>query len=171
GRVLTWGVDVFVGGLPRLLASRSNVTFTIPGESTARVVEVQPAQAAIGDAFTLVGCGLGGGALELLVRGPGIPDPRPVGASWGVSSLGDEVTCAVQADIDGAPSLPGTYAASLRMTRTTTLANGSTHTDVVVSNDAPFQIVPAVTAVSVPSAAGVFEVTGRIFQDPGISAV
>jgi len=171
GRILTWGVDTFIGGLPRLLASRSNVTFTIPGESAPRVIEVQPAQAAIGDAFTLVGSALGGGALELLVRGPGVPDPRPVGPSWGASSLGDEVTAAVQADIDGAPSLPGTYAAALRITRTRTLADGSTRSDVIVSNDTPFQIVPAVTAVGAPSATGVFEITGQIFADPSITTV
>jgi len=170
GRVLTYAIDTFVGGLPRLLGSRSRVTFTIPGETSARAIDVQPAQPAIGDAFTLIGSGLGGGSIELLVRGPNAPDARPVGASWGVSAFGDEVSAAVQDDIDGAPSVPGTYAASLRMTRTTALANGGTHTDVVLSNETPFQIVPAVTSVGAPDAAGVFLVTGKIFQDPALNA-
>ena len=31
--MLTWGVDAFIGGLPRLLASRSSVVFKLPTET------------------------------------------------------------------------------------------------------------------------------------------
>jgi hypothetical protein len=168
GRVLTWGVDTFIGGLPRLIASRSTVTFLIPGESTPRAIDVQPGQPAIDDRLTLLGTGLGGGAIELLVRGPGWPTPRAVGPTWGVSSLGDEVSAEVKADVDGAPTLPGTWAASLQIARTTTLADGTTKTTTLFSNEMPFQIVPRVVPGAPSPATRVFDVTGGLFMDAAL---
>jgi hypothetical protein len=171
GRVLTYGVDTFVGGLPRLDGSRNTISFTIPGETSARSVELSPAQAAIGDSFTLSGRGFGSGTLDLFVRGPGVPQAVSVGSTWGASAFGDEITATVQPTIGLAPSVPGTYAASLRIIRTTTLANGTTHQAVVASNETPFQIVPAVTAIGAASPAGLFSVTGRIFQGAAVDDV
>jgi hypothetical protein len=170
GRVLAYGVDAFVGGLPRLDGSSSEVTFTIPGQAKARTVEVHPAQVAIGQQLTLHGRALGGGAIALLVRGPNQTTAAEVGPSWGVSAFGDDVTATVQGDIDGAPSLAGTYAASVRITRTTTLSDGTIETQDVVSNETPFQIVPAVSTVGAASNTGVFTVTGKIFRDPALPA-
>jgi hypothetical protein len=170
GRVLAYGVDAFVGGLPKLDGSRSAVTFTIPGQTVARTVEVQPAQVAIGQQLTLHGRALGGGAIALLVRGPNQADAVDVGPSWGVSGFGDDVTAVVQDDLDGTPSLAGTYAASIRITRTTTLSDGTIETQEIASNETPFQIVPTVSNVGAPSSGGVFTVTGKIFQDPGLPA-
>jgi hypothetical protein len=163
GRVLTWGVDTFVGGLPRLLAARSTVTFTIPGETVPRAIDIQPAQAALGDRLTLLGTGLGGGAMELLVRATDWSAPRVVGGAWGLSAAGDEVSVVVQSDVDGAPTIPGTWAASLRMTRVTTLADGTTKSAAVLTNETPFQIAPAITAFTAVSATGVFTATGGLF--------
>jgi hypothetical protein len=171
GRVLTWGVEAFVGGLPRLSASRSTVRFTIPGEPAPRALEVQPAQAAIGDEIALIGSGLGGGAIEVLVRGSGWPAARPVGPTWGTSAAGDRVFTTVQDLIDGAPALPGAYAASVQVTRTTTLPDGRSQTSAFLSSETPFQIVPAVTSVGAPSPAGVFAITGGRYSDPSTPVV
>jgi hypothetical protein len=170
GRVLAYGVDAFVGGLPRLDGSSSSMTFTLPGQTQSHTVDVQPAQVAIGQQLTLHGRALGGGAIALLVRGPNQATAVEVSASWGVSAFGDDVTAVVQDNIDGAPSLVGTYAASIRITRTTTLSDGSIEAEDVFSNETPFQIVPTVTSVGVASASGVFTVTGKIFQDPALPA-
>lgn len=167
-RVLTTGIETFIGGLPRLSTTRSTVTFTIPGESSARSVEVQPAQVAIGQEMTLIGSGLGGGAIELRVRGPGWADDVAVGPSWGVNGTADSVYATVQSLIDTKPALPGSYAASLTITRVQQLPNGQSHTSVVPSNETPFQIVPAVTAVSAVSATGEFTVTGGLFADASL---
>jgi hypothetical protein len=170
GRVLTWGVDAFVGGMPRLTGSRCTIAFTLPTEPTPRTIEVQPAQVGLGDRFTLIGEALGNGSLDLFVRGPGVPEPRRVGAAWGVSASSGEVSAGVQADISGTPTIPGTYAASVEVARTITLANGLPHTDRVMSNETPFQVVPAVSIGAV-SATGVFAITGGLFADPNIPIV
>lgn len=165
GRVLTTGLETFIGGLPRLSASRSIVTFTIPGEATARNIEVQPAQPAIGDELVLVGSGLGGAAVELMVRASGGAAAVAAGPTWGVSALGDRVYARVQDLLDSAPTMPGAYAASVAITRTRTLADGSSRSTTVLSNETPFQIVPAVATVGTPSA-GVFTITGGLYADP-----
>ncbi|MCE9579871.1 MAG: DUF4255 domain-containing protein [Deltaproteobacteria bacterium] len=162
-RALAWGVETFLGGLPRLTGSRSTVRFTIPGESSARAVEVQPAQAAIGDEVVLLGTGLGGGTLELLVRGPGWPDAVAVGPAWGVSGAGERVFFTVADLIDTIPTVPGAYTAAVRLTRTTTSSDGRAHTTTVSSNETPFQIAPAV-AITGP-VTGVYTLTGGRFAD------
>lgn len=167
-RVLTTGIETFIGGLPRLSTSRSTVTFTIPGETGARSVEVQPAQVGIGQEMTLIGSGLGGGAIELRVRGPGWADAVPVGPTWGVNGAGDFIYATAQSLIDTRPALPGSYSASIAITRIDQLPGGQTHTTVVPSNETPFQIVPAVTAVGAVSSTGEFSVTGGLFADPSL---
>lgn len=168
GRVLTWGVETFIGGLPRLDASRSTIEFTIPGEASPRKVEVQPAQAAIGDEIVFYGSALGGGAIELLVRGPDFTAALPVGPTWGTGAAGDRIFATVQDLIDTRPSLPGAYAASIQQTRTTTLADGTTKTFTVLSNETPFQIVPSVEIDVAPTlaSAGVFTIKGGLYSDP-----
>lgn len=168
GRVLTTGIETFIGGLPRLSTSRSTVTFTIPGETSPRAVEVQPAQVAIGQEMALLGSGLGGGAIELRVRGPGWADAVPVGPTWGVNGVGDLVFATVQSLIETRSALPGSYTAALAITRIDQLSGGQTQTTVVPSNETPFQIVPAVTAVGAVSATGEFSVTGGLFADPSL---
>lgn len=170
GRVLTWGVEAFVGGMPRLTGSRSSISFTVPAEATPRTIDVQPAQVGLGDRFTLIGEALGSGSLDLFVRGPNMLDPQRVGAVWGVSASGGEVSAAVQPVASATPTIPGTYAASVEVARTITLANGQPRTDRVLSNETPFQVVPAV-ALGAVSAAGVFTITGGIFADPNIPIV
>ncbi|NVB76942.1 MAG: DUF4255 domain-containing protein [Kofleriaceae bacterium] len=170
GRVLTYGIEPFIGGLPRLEGSRNTIEVTIPGEATPRSFELQPAQVAVDDVFTLQGRALGSGTFELLVRGPGVPQATEVGAAWGASAFGDEITAKVQPTIGLVTTVPGTFAASVRVTRTTTLANGTLHQTAVLSNETPFQIAPRVT-VGAPSSAGVFVVTGQTFVHAAITSV
>lgn len=168
GRVFTWGVTTFVGGLPQLSTSRSTVVLRIPGEAADRRIEVQPAQAALGDELTLIGTGLGGGSLELRLRGPDLTAPQPVGPLWAVNSAGDAVFATVQDTLDGDPArpiVPGTYAATLAVTRVTTLADGTSHTQTIATNETPFQIVPKVEPGAV-AATGEVTVTGGRFVAP-----
>lgn len=171
GRVLTWGVEAFVGGLPHLSASRSTVRFRIPDEATDRAIEIQPAQAAIGDEITLVGSALSGGTIEVVVRGPGWSSARAVGPTWGTSAAGGAVFTTVQELVDDVAALPGAYTAAVQVTRTTAAADGTSQTSTVTSNETPFQIVPAVTEVTAPDASGVFTITGGLFDDPTATVV
>ena len=165
GRVLTYGIDVLAGGLPRLATTRSTVRFAIPGEPPPREVEVQPAQVALGEEVTLLGTGLGGGAIALRVRASGWSTAREVGAGWGVNGGGDRVFATIHGDVDGEPTIPGTYTASLAVTRQGVRADGTAYTTTLLSNETPFLVTPAITAIG-PVAGGVFAITGGLFADP-----
>src|SRR5207248_5580127 len=67
-RVLRYGVQVFVNGAPRLDSSRSTVTFRVPGEALDRSAEVQPAEVATGESFSLQGTDLTGDSTTLVIR-------------------------------------------------------------------------------------------------------
>lgn len=164
GRVLSYGVDVLPGGLPRLSTSRNTVRFTIPGEPNAREVEVQPAQVALGDELVLVGGGLDG-AIDLRVRAFHWPAARPLGASWGVHGSADRLFATIQADVDGEPTLPGAYTASVAITRNGVRSDGSAFATTHVSNETPFLVAPSV-ALGPVSPVGEFTVTGGLFADP-----
>ena len=88
GRVLRYGVQVFVNGAPRFDTSRSTVTFRIPGEAADRTVEVQPGEAATGGNIQFDGTDLNGDATTLLVKRGGWDDPEEVGSDWGVIAGG-----------------------------------------------------------------------------------
>src|ERR1700730_10989270 len=60
GRVLRYGVQIFVNGAPRLDTSHSTVTFRLPGELTDRTVEVQPGESATGENISFDGTDLVG---------------------------------------------------------------------------------------------------------------
>jgi hypothetical protein len=171
GRVLFYGIQPMVGGQPRLEASRSKVVFRIPGESTDRVVEAQPALAApaVGGApgteMTFRGLNLGGEAVSLLIRAQGWRDAVALDAPWGVVAGGDQIFATTQTTAGARVVLPGPYTALVRVVRTVPLPAGSTKTVEQLSNQVPFTIVPAVNAFG-PVAGGVFTVTGGIFQHP-----
>jgi hypothetical protein len=164
GRVLTYGIQTFLSGLPRVDTSRSVVTFTVPGEATARKIEVQPAQVAPGDELVILGTGFSGGAVTLLVRRPGAPAPVEVDPAWGAYAGGDRVFATVQTTLAGEPLLPGAYTASVRVTRTLSLPGGGVRTLAQVSNETPFLVAPGIAAISAVAANGVFTMTGGPFM-------
>jgi hypothetical protein len=164
GRVFSYGIDVLAGGLPRLTGSRSTVRFTLPTETTAREVDVMPAQGAIGDELTFLGAALSGG-IELRVRGGTWPAARTVGAAWGVNGSDDRVFATVQADADGEPMFPGTYTGAVAVTKSGIRSDGTPYTTTRSSNQVPFVVTPAVVVGPV-TATGEFSVTGGLFADP-----
>ena len=173
GRVLLPLVQTFVGGQPRLEASRSIVAFRIPGESADRVVEAQPALAAPalvgapGSEITFMGVNLGGDAVSLSIRAQSWPDAVPLDAAWGVAAGGDRIFATAQPSASGRAVLPGAYTAVARVVRTVPLPDGTVKTVEQLSNQVPFTIVPAVNAPGLV-AGGVFTVTGGTFAHPDI---
>jgi hypothetical protein len=170
GRVLTYNLFTFVGGLPSLDASRSKVTFTLPIETLARTVEVQPAQCAIDDDIALIGANLSGDTVALLVRPPGKADPVQADPAWGGTSNGSELFAKVRRTLNGVVVIPGTYGAVVKTTHRFVGGDGVTRIAEQLSNETPFVVVPGVVAISLLSLTGVFTMTGGIFQDAAIAA-
>ncbi len=166
GRVLFYQVLTFLGGLPRLVTSRSLIAFTVPGESTPRTVEAQPAQCAYDTELVLVGVNLAGDRVSLLVRAAGWPDPIEADPAWGVAASGDRVFATVRATVGPAAVLPGTYSAAVVVVRSFPTPGGPPKEVAQTSNQTPFTIIPGVTALSTVSANGVFTITGGTFQHP-----
>src|SRR6185436_1203268 len=85
GRVLRYGVQIFVNGAPHLDMSRSKVTFRLPGETTDRTVDVRPGEAAIGEDIAFEGTDLNGDVTTLMINRSDWAEPQEVGLDWGVT--------------------------------------------------------------------------------------
>lgn len=169
GRVLLYGIQTFAGSLPRLETSRSRVAFQIPNEPTPRSIAVQPAQVVPGDGvtpgdeLTLIGLNLAGDSVSLLIRASTWDAPIAVDPAWGVVAGTDRVFATPRTTASGTAVLPGIYSASVKITRQIARPDGTTGVIERLSNETPFTVVPAVTAIGVP-VAEVFTVTGHTFQ-------
>jgi hypothetical protein len=176
GRVLKYGVFTFTRGAPRLDGSRSNVTFTIPGETTPRVVDIRPAEAAVrnlatntGGEIVFFGSDLAGDETTLLIKNVLFTEPVEVGFDWGVTATDSEVFAVVYPSAGLVTILPGMYSAVARVTTHKMGPDNKLRTFVKTSNETPFIVTPRIDTISAPTAAGVVTVTGAVFQDPALS--
>ena len=117
GRVLRYGVQVFVNGAPRLDTSRSTVRFRLPGEASDRTAEVQPGEAATGENIVFEGTDLSGDSTTLLIRRAGWNEPQEVGLDWGVVAGTEAVVAQIQNHAGSQDIVPGVYSAAARVTR------------------------------------------------------
>lgn len=166
GRVLAYGIQVFTVGAPRLEGSRNTLTFTNPAGQAANV-ELRPAQASFGDAFTLTGLGLAGDKVAVSLRSAAWDAAEIVdGIAWGVAATADRVIAQVQPSIGPRDLLPGTYDAAVHVTRTRATPAGPrdfTHK----SNVVPIVVTPMVTAVNV-TGPDTLSILGPVFQHPDL---
>ena len=168
GRVLTYGVFSFARGAPRLDASQNFVTFTVPGETTARKVTVQPAEAAVGDTVTFLGSALSGDSTTLLLNNRLFAQPIEVGMDWGVSATPNQITMVIQPKAQLTTILPGVYSVRASVSTQGRLSDGSLETFVNNSNEIPFLIVPTITGFA--PVGGAIQATGSVFQNPALPA-
>jgi hypothetical protein len=172
GRVLRYGVQIFVHGAPRLDTSRSTVRFRLPGEAADRTAEVQPGEAAVGEDIRFEGVDLSGDTTTLLIGNAGWDASEEVGTEWGVVAGVDAILMRVHDRAGSQDILPGIYSAAARVTRMRTMPDGSVRAFSQTSNEVPFTVAPSVTnpahnAVAV-AAANVVTVTGGPFQHADI---
>ena len=170
GRVLTYGVFSFPRGAPRLDASQNVVTFTVSGETTPRQIQIQPAEVAVGGTLTLFGSDLAGDRTTLLLNNRRFAAPIEVAADWAVTASATGITAVVQPQAKGTIVLPGVYSARASVAMQRRLPDGTMRSFVNNSNEIPFLVVPAITAISPPSGNGTITITGGVFQDPAIPA-
>jgi hypothetical protein len=172
GRVLLYGVYSFIGGSPRLDSSKSEVIFRIPGESTDRTAEVQPAEAPVGGKISFSGSNLAGGSTTLLIKNARLVQPIEVGNDWGVLATDSEIRIVVQPDLGTSPTLPGVYSAIAKVTETRRMPDNSVRAFPKTSNEVPFIVTPNVKIVPTTPPADVLlhiiTMDGGIFSDPAL---
>jgi hypothetical protein len=175
GRVLRYGVHTFVSGAPRLDASRSTVTFRVPGEAIDRDVEVQPAEAPVGTGIRFHGTDLAGDDTTLLVKSSRFNEPVEVGPTWGVIATDDQINATPSAQTGTFDTLPGIYSAMAKVATRRRMPDGSFRSFAQSSNEVPFLVTPAVTnppvnTVATANVQGVVIISGGIFDHPDIPA-
>ena len=145
GRVLRYGVQVFVNGAPRLDASRSTVTFRLPGEPTDRTAELQPGEVAVGEDISFNGTDLSGDSTTLLIMKTGWNESVEVGSDWGIVSGVDAVFARVQSRAGSQVIVPGMYSAMARVMRNRLMPDRSARAFPQSSNEVPFSVAPTIT--------------------------
>jgi hypothetical protein len=177
GRVLAYGVQAFVAGMPRLESSWNTLVVTLPSESQPREIELRPAQTpptdkAPNDApeaswLNLDGHGLLGLKSVLLLRNARWESPLSVDDSWQVVVGSESVRALVRESIATVPLFPGIYGASVRVTRRTTMSDGRVVDTEHLSNETPFAVTPRIDTVSDPADPDdEVAATGYGFTDP-----
>jgi Pvc16 N-terminal domain len=168
GRVLRYGIQVFVNGAPRLDTSRSTVTFRIPGETTDRTVEVRPGEAAIGDNILFEGSDLNGDSTTLLIKRADWDEPQEVGLDWGVVAGVDSILAQVNSHAGAEPIVPGFYTVAARVTRFRQMPDGGIRAFPHKSNEVPMTVTPQISNpaynVVATAVANILTVTGNVFQ-------
>jgi hypothetical protein len=160
-----------VRGAPYIEGSRSTVTFIIPGETTARSVELQPAEAPVTGKLVFFGSDLSGDATTLLITSLKFPDGVEVGAEWGVVASGVEIFATVGATLGVGTVVPGTYTAVAKVVERRVMPDHTVRDFSKTSNAAPFVVTPRIIAIQPPDLSQRVLVQGGVFQDAtGIGA-
>ena len=154
-------MHTFVRSDPVISETRNSVTFTIPGESDARTLDLSPAEVAIGDQLEVIGSDLKGDAdTALLLNHSTFTDPVAADAAWSLDTSGSKLTATVQATASGQPILPGIYGAIVRTTDRRRLPDGSFRDFERFSNQVAFAIAPRIVDITIPVAEFVIQVQG-----------
>jgi hypothetical protein len=174
GRVLLYGVHTFAAGAPRLDGSRNVVSFTLPGETAAREIELRPAQAPpapplpdpppAASRVTFTGTNLAGDRTSLLLKSARWEDLVEVGTAWSVAARENQLTAVVQQTADTEDVFPGVHSALVKVVRRRTMPDGKEREFEHVSNEAPFVVTPRIDKVAPTGASGMLKVTGYAFQ-------
>lgn len=167
GKVLEYNIFSFVSGAPRILSSYNTLSFNSPVDGSPREIQLQPAQVPVGREVQFDGVDFAGGTVRLLLLNNRWTEPAFATAPWNVAVSSQSISATVQqtaAFEDGsvADILPGIYGARVEVSRTHA---SSGQTVRQASNQCPFTITPAITAIAAPgNINGTWTVTGYIFQ-------
>lgn len=154
GRVLSVNIPTFVGTPPVIQGTRSEISFTMPGDPASRVLDASPAQTAYDDQLLVFGSGLKGDRTELYISHPDFVQPMPADAAWNLASDGNQLRVDVQPAASGQTLLPGIYAVSVRTIAQRRLADGTQRDFPSDSNVAVFAISPAILNVAFAAGLG-----------------
>ncbi|MCX6224353.1 MAG: DUF4255 domain-containing protein, partial [Bacteroidia bacterium] len=106
GRVLSFGVNTFVGSGPRIDGCRNTLSFTLPHKTQMNEIELRPAQVPFGQQVMFSGSGFGGGATKLLLRNAKWDSSLAVDSAWGLIFSGKGATITIRNTIPDAHGNP-----------------------------------------------------------------
>jgi hypothetical protein len=167
GRVLTYNIFVLPSDAPRVDTTANVISFTLPGETDPRSLELRPAQVTYDQGFTVLGSAFTGNSVFLQVRRADWGAPVTVDAAWDVAVTSSRITATARTTAAGVDVVPGMYTASVRVERWRTVPSGTRILESS-SNETPFAIAPRIGAISAPDAQGRFTVNGAIFEHPDL---
>jgi hypothetical protein len=163
GRVLSYGVQSFVGGAPRLDGSESTVIVQVPTMPPQSML-ARPAEVPVGGRVALTGFNLFGDTTDVVVQHFGWSGGVDVDPGWGVIATDDRVQFTVQTFADDRPIAPGLYSARVRVIKRRGMPDGTTRDFGFVSNATPFSISARIDNVTLVNDLGT--VTGYVFTNP-----
>ena len=180
GRVLRYGVQTFVNGAPRLIASHNTVTFVVPNETVTRSITAQPAEAAVTESLQFEGVDLMGDvATTLLIKRSDWDSAGIPGADWSITSGPDTISAKIGTTVtlpSGPKTVtPGHYTATAQVTRNRVMPDGSNKSFVQTSNEIPFTVAPQITTpatgIIATATANVLAIFGGVFPYPIVPPV
>jgi len=158
-RVLTYGVQTFVDGAPRINSCINTLSFTMAGQTQTRESELRPAQAP---------------PTALLLKNERWDDPQELDSTWWqIAVTRDGLNAVIRETVSGTgPAivvLPGIYSAVAKVIKHLTLPNGTGRDIEHLSNQCPFAISPRIDSIGALDANNVSIITGYTFQHTDIS--
>ena len=167
GRVYAYGVHVFARGRPSVEGTRNTITFTIPGETTAREVQASPAEVGYTEVFEVYGADLKGDLTSLFLNHRDFAEPVEVDAAWNLATDGSVLKATARPTAGAQAIVPGIYGAVVHTTARRTLPDGSQRDFEFWSNEVPLAIAPRI--VNVAFAAGLGTITVDSFDPAPLS--
>lgn len=168
GRVLMFGVHSFVRSQPQIASTHNRLSFTVPGETDARTLELSPAEVPYGQILEIRGANLKGDRTALLLGHRDFAEPIEVDAAWALATDGSRLEVTVQPAIGAQAVRPGIYGATVRTTARKTLPDGTQRDFDTFSNQAAFVIAPAIASVT--GAGPVLTITVASFEPHALAA-
>jgi len=162
------GVHTLLRGQPRLEKTQSEVTFTVPGETTPRSIILSPAEVGVGQTLSLIGADLKGDSTALLLNHRDFIAPVEVDTAWNLTTNGSEMTVTVQPTAGAQVLIPGIYGAIVKTAVRRTLPDGSQRDFDAYSNESVLAIVPMIA--SRIEAAGIVTLKMQGFEPHALSA-
>ena len=182
-RVLTYGVQTFVDGAPRINSCINTLSFTMAGQTQTSELELRPAQAPpaktplpdplpIDHKISFIGSGFKVGTTTLLLKNERWDDPLELDSTWwqiAVTKNGLNAVIRETLSAGGTAVLPGIYSAITKIIKQIVLPNGTERDIEHLSNQCPFAISPRIDSISALDANNVSIITGYTFQHTDIS--
>lgn len=164
-RVLSYGIQSFVSGLPHIETSRYVLTYSPPESSGSTEVTLQPAQVPPGSRVTFIGSGFTNNVRKVLLKNARWDAPIEVDPSWDIQSGANELSIEVQTTVGAEDVLPGVYSAIAVVRKQVRDNKGILQDFDHKSNESPFLIVPRIDSITGPTGTDpVVTAQGHIFQ-------
>jgi hypothetical protein len=152
-RVLSYGIQSFVSGLPHIETSRYILTYTPPESSASAEAELLPAQVPPGSRVTFLGSGFASDVRKVLLKNALWDSPVEIehDSPWNVISTSDQFSMEIQTTAGGEDILPGVYSAMAVVRKRIRDNKGNLQDFEHRSNESPFLIVPRIDNITGPT--------------------